>query len=68
MPATKKELDAAAAQEAEAEQENDPYVTVPLAGYDGVTKDVRARPASRWRASAFRALNGGDMDSFMELV
>ncbi|MBQ1165370.1 hypothetical protein KBZ21_46100, partial [Streptomyces sp. A73] len=24
--------------------------------------------ASRWRASAFRALNGGDMDSFMELV
>ncbi|MBQ1164673.1 hypothetical protein KBZ21_42610, partial [Streptomyces sp. A73] len=42
--------------EAEAEQENDPYVTVPLAGYDGVTKDVRALPASRWRASAFRAL------------
>ncbi|MBQ1167208.1 hypothetical protein KBZ21_55505, partial [Streptomyces sp. A73] len=67
MPATKKELDAAAAQEAEAEQENDPSVTVPLAGYDGVTKDVRALPASRWRASAFRALNGGDMDSFMEL-
>ncbi|MBQ1165248.1 hypothetical protein KBZ21_45490, partial [Streptomyces sp. A73] len=65
---TKKELDAAAAQEAEAEQENDPYVTVPLAGYDGVTQDVRALPASRWRASAFRALNGGDMDSFMELV
>ncbi|MBQ1164948.1 hypothetical protein KBZ21_43985, partial [Streptomyces sp. A73] len=32
VPATKKELDAAAAQEAEAEQENDPYVTVPLAG------------------------------------
>ncbi|MBQ1165620.1 hypothetical protein KBZ21_47355, partial [Streptomyces sp. A73] len=63
-----KELDAAAAQEAEAEQENDPYVTVPLAGYDGVTTDVRALPASRGRASAFRALNGGDMDSFMELV
>ncbi|MBQ1163311.1 hypothetical protein KBZ21_35565, partial [Streptomyces sp. A73] len=46
----------------------DPYVTVPLAGYVGVTKDVRALPASRWRASAVRALNGGDMDSFMELV
>ncbi|MFE9382387.1 hypothetical protein ACFYMO_03985 [Streptomyces sp. NPDC007025] len=68
MPTTKKELDAAAAQEAEAEQELDPYVPVPLAGYDGVTKDVRALPAGRWRASAFRALNSGDMDAFMALV
>jgi len=68
MSTTKKELDAAAAQEAEAEQELDPHVTVPLAGYDGVVKDVRALPANRWRASAFRALNGGDMDTFMELV
>lgn len=68
MPTTKKELDAAAAQEAEAEQELDPYVPVPLAGFDGVTKDVRTLPAGRWRASALRALNGGDMDTFMGLV
>ncbi|MFF9559303.1 hypothetical protein ACF1DY_26230 [Streptomyces albus] len=68
MPTTKKELDAAAAQEAETEQDHNPYVTVPLAGYDGVTKDIRTLPASRWRASALRALNTGDMDSFMERV
>lgn len=71
MPTTKKELDAAreeaAAQEAEAEV-GDGYVTVPLAGYDGVTKDVRTLPASRWRASAIRALNSGNMDGFFELV
>lgn len=66
MPTTKAALDAAKAQEAEAERGD--YVTVPLAGYDGVTKDVRALPAGRWRASALRALNKGDMDGFMELV
>jgi hypothetical protein len=72
MPTTKAQLDAAAAQEAEAEQEHeqehDPYVSVPLAGYDGVTKDVRTLPASRWRASALRALNTGDIDGLMERV
>ncbi|WP_309049129.1 hypothetical protein [Streptomyces sp.] len=67
MPTTKKELDAAAAQEAEAEA-GDGYVTVPLAGFDGVTKDVRTLPATRWRASAIRALNQGDMDGFFERV
>jgi len=67
MPTTKKELDAAAeAQEAEAEDLD--YVTVPLAGYDGVTKDVRAVPSGRWRASTLRALNAGDIDGFMEKV
>lgn len=66
MPTTQKELDAARAQETEAE--NDGYVTVPLAGYDGVVKDVRSLPANRWRASATRALNGGDIDGFMQLV
>lgn len=66
MPTTKEALDAAKAQELEAD--GDQYVTVPLAGYDGVTKDVRALPAGRWRASALRALNKGDMDGFMELV
>ncbi|MFF7329640.1 hypothetical protein [Streptomyces sp. NPDC008150] len=69
MPATKKELDAAReaanAQEAEAELDGD-YVTVPLAGYDGVTKDVRCVPSGRWRASTIRALNSGDIDTFME--
>lgn len=67
MPTTKKELDAAThAQEAEAE--DSPHVPVPLAGYDGVTKDVRALPATKWRASALRALNAGDMDDFMTKV
>lgn len=67
MPATQTNTSPAAAQELEAETA-DGYVTVPLAGYDGVTKDVRARPANRWRASATRALNRGDLDGFMELV
>lgn len=66
MPTTKAALDAAKAQEAEAD--GGEFVTVPLAGFDGVTKDVRALPAGRWRASALRALNRGDMDGFMELV
>lgn len=67
MPTTKKELDAAAeAQEAEAELEDDGYVTVPLAGYDGVTKDVRCIPSGKWRSSTIRALNGGDIDAFMK--
>lgn len=66
MPTTKKELDAAHAQEAEAEDAG--YVTVPLAGYDGTAKDVRTLPANRWRASATRALNAGDFDGFMALV
>lgn len=66
MPATKSQIDAATAQEAEAEDIE--YVTVPLAGYDGVTKEVRALPANRWRASALRLLNRGDIDGFMDLV
>ena len=64
MPATKAQIEAATAQENEAEQD-DGYVTVPLAGYDGVTKDVRCVPSGRWRASTLRALNGGDIDAFM---
>ncbi|MGW0984279.1 hypothetical protein ACWD33_26090 [Streptomyces xiamenensis] len=56
----------AVAQEIEAA--DDPYVLVPLAGFDGETRDVRTLPAGRWRASALRALNGGDMDTFMSLV
>lgn len=66
MPTTKAALDAAKAQETEAE--DTAYVTVPLAGYDGATKDVRALPATRWRASAMRAINAGDFDGFMERV
>lgn len=66
MPATTNQIEAAHAQEAETEQPE--YVTVPLAGFDGVTKDVRVLPASRWRASALRCLNRGDMDGFMETV
>ncbi|WP_394436302.1 hypothetical protein [Streptomyces sp. SGAir0957] len=71
MPTTKKELDAARdaahAQEAEAELDGG-YVTVPLAGFDGVTKDVRVVPPNKWRASAMRCLRTGDLDGFMELV
>lgn len=63
---TTSEMTAAEAQEIEATESE--YVTVPLAGYDGVTKDVRVRPATRWRASALRALSSGDMDGFMERV
>ncbi|QCX81278.1 hypothetical protein C9F11_38475 [Streptomyces sp. YIM 121038] len=67
MPATKAQLDAARAQELEADLGDD-YVTVPLAGYDGVTKDVRTLPVGRWRASALRALNRSDFDGFFEAV
>jgi hypothetical protein len=63
MPATKEQIEAARAQENEADLD-DGYVTVPLAGYDGVTKDVRTMPANRWRASALRCLNQGDFDGF----
>ncbi len=66
MPATKAQIEAANAQEAEADLE-DGYVTVPLAGHDGVSKDVRCVPSGRWRASALRALNSGDIDAFMEV-
>lgn len=62
MPATKEQIEAARAQETEADGQE--YVTVPLAGYDGVTKDVRTLPATRWRASALRCLNQGDFDGF----
>ncbi|GGW80875.1 hypothetical protein [Streptomyces griseoloalbus] len=65
MPATKDQIEAARAQEAEAEEQE--YVTVPLAGHDGVTKDVRCMPAGRWRASTIRALNSGEVDTFMEI-
>jgi len=67
MPATKDQIEAARAQETETEQD-DGYVAVPLVGYDGVTKDVRTMPASRWRASALRCLNQGDFDGFFEIV
>lgn len=67
MPATKQQIEAAEAQENEADVDGE-YVTVPLAGYDGVTKDVRTLPANRWRASALRCLNQGDFDGFFELV
>ncbi|WP_442803663.1 hypothetical protein OG411_30070 [Streptomyces pseudogriseolus] len=67
MPATKDQIEAARAQETEVDTEGE-FLTVPLAGYDGVTKDVRVLPATRWRASAFRALNSGDIDGFMEIV
>jgi hypothetical protein len=64
MPATKDQIEAARSQEAEAEDLE--YVTVPLAGHDGVTKEVRCVPSGRWRASTIRALNSGDVDTFME--
>jgi hypothetical protein len=64
MPATKDQIAAATAQETEADDIE--YVTVPLAGYDGVTKDVRCVPSGRWRASMLRALNNGDIDDFMQ--
>jgi len=67
MPATKAQITAAKAQETEADLEGE-YVTAPLAGYDGVTKDVRALPNIRWRASAFRALHQGDFDGFMKVI
>ncbi|MCP9997994.1 hypothetical protein LUX34_24080 [Streptomyces werraensis] len=67
MPATKDQIEAARAQETEVDTE-DEFLTVPLTGYDGVTKDVRALPASQWRASAIRALNSGNIDGFMEIV
>ena len=54
----------AEAQELEADDRR--YVTVPLAGHDGVVKDVRCVPSGRWRASAIRALNQGDIDAFMQ--
>ncbi|MGW5173108.1 hypothetical protein ACWERY_01920 [Streptomyces sp. NPDC004082] len=65
MPATKEQIEAAKAQETEADLEGE-YVTVPLAGFDGVTKDVRCIPSGRWRASTVRALNGGNVDAFMQ--
>ncbi|MFH8804049.1 hypothetical protein ACH4F6_31425 [Streptomyces sp. NPDC017936] len=67
MAATKEQIEAARGQEAEVDTE-DSYLTVPLAGFDGVTKDVRVLPANQWRASAIRALNGGNIDGFMETV
>lgn len=44
------------------------YVLVRMDGYEDAAKDVRALPATRWRASALRALNAGDMDLFMSLI
>jgi hypothetical protein len=66
MPTTKTELDAARAQEQEALVGE--HIDVPLAGHDGVVKDVRVLPANKWRASALRCLTRGDIDGFMELV
>lgn len=71
MPTTKAALDAAKADEAAAQElegNGVEYLPVSLTGYDGVTKDVRALPATRWRASALRAINQGDFDGFMERV
>src|ERR1043165_7381955 len=70
MPTTKKELDAArdAANAQEQEATAGEYIEVPLAGHDGVVKDLRVRPATKWRASALRAVNQGDIDGFMEMV
>lgn len=67
MPVKKEDIPPAEAQEIEADTDGG-YLPVPLAGYDGATKDVRVLPATRWRASAMRALNTGDIDGFMELV
>lgn len=59
----------AEAQEVEANAvTSDGYITVPMTGYDGVTKDVRVLIATKWRASAMRAINNGDFDGFMSLV
>ncbi|MFF8784841.1 hypothetical protein [Streptomyces sp. NPDC015125] len=70
MTATKTtDTSAAEAQEKEAEATatSDGYVTVPLQGYE-VTKDVQVMLATKWRASAIRAANSGDIDRFMEMV
>ncbi|WP_018385253.1 hypothetical protein [Wenjunlia vitaminophila] len=63
---TEPEPSAAEAQEIEAAAET--WVTVPLAGYNGDTQEVRCHPPTRWRASAIRALNQGQFDVFMSLV
>jgi hypothetical protein len=68
MTNTTKPDDVSPAEAQELEADGREWVTVPLAGHDGVTKDVRSLPATRWRASAIRALNRGDFDAFMELV
>ncbi|WP_031189808.1 MULTISPECIES: hypothetical protein [Streptomyces] len=60
--------DTSAAEAQEIEAADDPYVPIPLAGYDGVTKEVRALPATKWRASALRALREGELDVFMSRV
>lgn len=60
--------DTNAAEAQEIEAADAPYVPIPLAGYDGVTKDVRTLPATKWRASALRALREGDIDTFMSRV
>jgi hypothetical protein len=73
MPTTKQQLEeqnaanAAEDQEAAADDDGD-YYPVPLAGHDGVTKDVRTLPATRWPASAFRALNRSDFDTFFDII
>lgn len=63
---TTPEMTSAEAQEAEATAS--PYMPVIMDGYNGAAKEVRALPATRWRASALRALNSGDMDAFMQRV
>lgn len=56
----------AGAQEIEAAAEG--YVVAPMTGYDGTAEDLRVLPSTRWRASAIRALNAGDIDGFMRKV
>ncbi|HCA85774.1 MAG TPA: hypothetical protein DEQ61_09905 [Streptomyces sp.] len=64
--ARKTEPTPADALETEAEQEEiSPYVPIPMSGLDDVTKELRALPATRWRASALRLLRTGDFDGFM---
>lgn len=60
--------DIAPAEAQEAEAGLGEYMLVRMDGYEGASKDVRALPATRWRASALRALNSGDMDRFMSLI
>lgn len=71
MAAKNTEVDASPAEGQQAEADaitSDGYITVPLTGYEGDTKDVRARLATKWRSSALRAVNNGDFDGFMERI
>ncbi|MEV7654680.1 hypothetical protein AB0O39_10960 [Streptomyces anulatus] len=63
------EFDAAEAQEIEADAvTSDGYITVPMQGANEEVEDVQVLLSSKWRASAMRALNRGDFDTFMKSV